>query len=153
MARKAKDSPLAEITIRKYEPPSVDDPRELVRKLCLSLGLLQPGDSRDVIVDVLHVMLTKKGPLTSKEIEHEVIDAREAAGLPQLGVAPSNIRRQVLRLRDAFIVEKVGTTYRLRENTSLSKIFKEHVETYYLKSILERVKEYLAAADKKFSLS
>ena len=34
--------------------------RELVRKLCLSIGLLQPGDSRDVIVDILYVLLKAK---------------------------------------------------------------------------------------------
>jgi hypothetical protein len=33
------------------------DGRELVRKFCLSTGLLQPGDSRDVMVDILYVLL------------------------------------------------------------------------------------------------
>ena len=42
--------PLAEITLRKYESPYELGRRELVKKICLSLGLLQPGDSRDVIV-------------------------------------------------------------------------------------------------------
>ena len=48
-----KDIPLAEITLRKYERPYDSNKRELVRKVCLSLGLLQPGDSRDVVVDIL----------------------------------------------------------------------------------------------------
>lgn len=151
MASKAKDTPLGELTLRKYEPPAGNlSDRELVRKLCLSLGVLQPGDSRDVIVDVLHVLLTAKAPLTSKEVEHAVIDAREAQGLPMLGVAPSNIRRQVLRLRDIFIVEKTKNTYRVRENATLSGIFAEHVEQYFLSSIMVRVKEYLVAADDRF---
>ena len=51
------DTPLAEITFRKYELPTGQTKREAVRKLCLSLGLLQPGDSRDVIVDVFEVVL------------------------------------------------------------------------------------------------
>ncbi len=150
MARKATDTPLGELTLRKYEPPRGLSERELVRKLCLSLGVLQPGDSRDVIVDVLHVLLRAKEPLTSKQIEHATIDAREAAGVPVLGVAPSNIRRQVLRLREIFLVEKVKNAYRVRENASLVSIFEEHVEQYFLASILSRVKEYLAVADKAF---
>ena len=56
----AKDIPLAEITLRRYEKPAELTERELVRKLCLSLGLLQPGDSRDIIVDILHTLLSAK---------------------------------------------------------------------------------------------
>ena len=52
----SRDTPLAEITLRRYEKPTMGD-RELVRKFCLSVGLLQPGDSRDVVVDVFHVLL------------------------------------------------------------------------------------------------
>ncbi len=51
-----KDIPLGEITLRKYEKPYDAPKRELVRKVCLSLGLLQPGDSRDIIVDILLVL-------------------------------------------------------------------------------------------------
>jgi len=50
-----RDIPLAEITLRRYEKPYDSSKRELVRKICLSLGLLQPGDSRDIIVDILLV--------------------------------------------------------------------------------------------------
>ena len=49
----SKDTPLAEITLRKYEKPYNMPRRDLIRKLCLSIGLLQPGDSRDVIVRFL----------------------------------------------------------------------------------------------------
>jgi len=51
-----KDAPLSEITLRKYEKPYQLDKRELIKKICLSLGLLQPGDSRDVIVDILMII-------------------------------------------------------------------------------------------------
>ena len=147
MAKKvSKDTPLAELTLRKYERPGNLSERELTKKICLSLGVLQPGDSRDVIVDILHVLLQATKPLTSKEIEHAVIDARKEAGVAMLGVAPSNIRRQVLRLRDIFLVEKVKNTYRIRENQPLPTLFEEHLEEYYLANILERVKDYLQAA-------
>lgn len=150
MARKAIDTPLAELTLRKYEPPGKVDRRELCRKLCLSLGILQPGDSRDVIVDVLQVLLEAKEPLAAKEVEHAVIDARKEAKVPILGVAPSNIRRQIYRLRDIFVAEKVKNTYRIKEDAQLSALFEEHLEEYLLKSIVSRVKEYLEAADKAF---
>ena len=51
-----KDLPLGEITLRRYEKPYDSSQRELIRKVCLSLGLLQPGDSRDIIVDLLMVL-------------------------------------------------------------------------------------------------
>lgn len=150
MAKKvSKDTPLAELTLRKYERPGELSNRELSKKICLSLGVLQPGDSRDVIVDILQVLLEAENPLTSKEIEHAVIDAREAADVPMLGVAPSNVRRQVLRLRDIFIVEKVKNTYRVRENQRLTTLFEEHLEEYYLANMLDRIKEYLKQADKQ----
>jgi len=123
-----------------------------VRKLCLSLGLLQPGDSRDVVVDVLHVILEAERELTSAEVERRVIEKRKEAGLELLGIAPSNIRRQLLRLRDMFLVEKVKNNYRVRENTSIREIFEENLEKYFLASILSRVKEYVDEIDKSFSL-
>jgi hypothetical protein len=150
LARISVDTPLAELTLRKYEKPSTLSKRELVRKLCLSLGLLQPGDSRDVIVDVLQVLLEADRPLASVEIERTVIEKRKDAGIELLGIAPSNIRRQVLRLRDIFLVEKVKNTYRIREKTKISEIFEENLEQYYLASILKRIKEYTAAIDKEF---
>lgn len=150
MAKISIDTPLAEITLRKYEKPAGESPRELVRKLCLCLGLLQPGDSRDVVVDVLHVVLEAERELTSTEVEARVVEKRKEAGLELLGIAPSNIRRQLLRLRDIFIVEKVKNNYRIRENTTLGEIFSENIERYYLASILGRIKEYIEEVDKTF---
>ena len=150
MAKISVDTPLAEITLRKYEKPADISRRDLVRKLCLSLGLLQPGDSRDVVVDVLQVMLEADGELTSTEVEHRVIERRQSSGLELLGIAPSNIRRQLLRLRDLFIVEKVKNNYRIREKTTLRSIFEENIEKYYLASIIARVKEYVDEVDKSF---
>jgi hypothetical protein len=119
------DTPLAELTLRKYERPTEGlGKRDLVRKLCLSLGLLQPGDSRDVIVDVLQVVLEAEKELTSTEVEKRVVTKRKEQKLELLGIAPSNIRRQLLRLRDIFLVEKVKNTYRIRENAKLKTISK-----------------------------
>ena len=144
----SKEIPLSEITLRRYEKPSKLSDRELVRKLCLSIGLLQPGDSRDVIVDILHVLLRAKKQeklLTSEEIEKEVVNVRKKQNLTLHGIASSNIRRQIKRLRDLFLVEKVKNQYRISEFEDLSIIFEEKIEKFYLRSIVERVREYFGS--------
>ena len=143
----SREIPLAEITLRRYEKPSKLPERELVRKLCLSIGLLQPGDSRDVIVDVLNVLLNakkEKKELSSEEIEKLVIAERKKHKLPMIGIAPSNIRRQLKRLKDLFLVESIANRYRITEFENLQAIFEERIEKYYLKSIVDRVKEYFS---------
>ncbi len=150
MNKIAIDRSLAEITLRKYEKPDSLKDRELVRKLCLSIGLLQPGDSRDIIVDILYVLLKSTEPLTSIEVEEHVIALRKEYQLQLLGIASSNIRRQLLRLRELFIVEKVKNSYIINENSKLTDIFNQKIEKYYLNSIVERVKEYVVEIDKRF---
>jgi len=141
----SKDTPLTEITLRKYEKPYVTTKRELTRKLCLSIGLLQPGDSRDVMVDILQLLLSsrkRKIFLTSEEIKEKVIAARKKQKLPLHGIASSNIRRQLKRLRDIYLVENIKNQYRITEFENLSVIFNKQIKDFYLKSILERVEDY-----------
>ena len=147
-----KDIPLSEITLRKYEKPSGLEKRELVRKICLSLGLLQLGDSRDVIVDILMVLIdANKGreKLTSNEIGKRVEIIRKKYSLETKGLAESNIRRQLKRLRDGMLVDKQGNDYYLHENESLSDIFENNIEKFIVPQIMERVKEYLSELDKE----
>ncbi len=142
----SKDIPLAEITLRRYEKPTNLSDRELVRKLCLSVGLLQPGDSRDVVVDVLNILIRAKKErknLTSSEICIEVIEERKKLKLPMLGIASSNIRRQLKRLRDSLLVEKRLNAYRITEFSNLNEIFEEKIEKFLLPSINSRIKDYM----------
>ena len=145
MSRVSKDIPLAEITLRKYEKPYNLDKRELVKKLCLSIGLLQPGDSRDVIVDVFLTLINSKVSLDSKKIEDNVINIRKSYNLEMKGIASSNIRRQIKRLKDLFLIENINNKYRISENDSLINIFEEKIEKFYIRSITERVKDYFRA--------
>mgnify|MGYP001594166769 CR=1 FL=1 len=145
LSKISKDIPLAEITLRRYEKPYSKNRRELIRKLCLSIGLLQVGDSRDVIVDILMVLLDakkKKTKLESEKIRKKVIALRKKQKLPLKGIASSNIRRQLKRLKDLFLIESIKNSYRISEFEELDKIFEEKIERFYLRSILERVKEY-----------
>ena len=148
----SRDIPLSEITLRRYEKPKSSE-RELIRKLCLSVGLLQPGDSRDVVVDVLHVLLRakkeKKG-LHSEEIKNLVIEERKRLNLPVLGVAGSNIRRQLKRLKDLFLIESNANAYQVAEFSETSEIFKEKIKDFYLNSIVNRVEEYFNKVDEEF---
>ncbi|MBI2669468.1 hypothetical protein HYX14_06525 [Candidatus Woesearchaeota archaeon] len=152
MGKISRDTPLAELTLRRYEKPTASD-RELVRKFCLSVGLLQPGDSRDVMVDVLYVLLQgkqRREELHSEEVKNKVIAIRKQSGLPLLGIASSNIRRQLKRLKDLYLIETNANLYRISEWNNLSEIFDEKVENFILKSVLGRVKEYIKKMDEEF---
>ena len=150
----SKDTPISEITLRRYEKPYDLNRRELVRKLCLSSGLLQPGDSRDIVVDILFVLLDAKKInklLSSEDIRGQVVDMRKSNNLPLVGVASSNVRRQIKRLRDMFLVEKVKNNYRITEFDNVSVIFNEKIEQYLLAAMLDRVREYCKKVDEEFS--
>jgi len=146
-----KDLPLSEITLRKYEKPASLEKRELFRKICLSLGLLQLGDSRDVIVDILMVLVEankNKDRLTSDEINSKVGELRKKYSLPDKGLAESNIRRQLKRLRDYMLVDKQENKYFLIEHSSLKDIFEKNIEKFVIPPIIERIKEYLDELEK-----
>jgi len=141
-----KDLPLGEITLRRYEKPYDSSKRELVKKVCLSLGLLQPGDSRDIIVDMLLVMeegRKTRSWLSSFEIRDKVDAVRKENSLEGKGLAESNIRRQLKRLRDAMLVDKQENKYRMSEFAPLSEIFENKIEKFLIPQTIERIKEYL----------
>jgi hypothetical protein len=139
--------------LRRYEKPFNLSGRELIKKFCLSMGLLQPGDSRDIIVDILYVLLKAKNDqkeLSSEEIKDLVIEFRKNQNLALLGVASSNIRRQIKRLRDVFIAEKVKNNYRITEFASIAELFDEKTKKIVLPSVLDRVLEYAKKVDEEF---
>ncbi len=148
----SRDTPLAEITLRRYEKPTMNE-RELVRKFCLSVGLLQPGDSRDVVVDVFHVLLKgrqNREELHSEEIKNKVMDDRKKLGLPMLGIASSNIRRQLKRIKDLHLIETRANLYRITEFAKVSELFQDKVENFIVSSVMSRVKEYVQRLDEEF---
>jgi len=146
-----KDSPLSEITLRKYETPYQLDKRELVKKICLSLGLLQPGDSRDVVVDILLILQDssrQKKAISSEEIRSRAEETRKKYNLELKGIADSNIRRQLKRLRDIMLIEKKNNFYNLAEFETLEKIFENKIEKFLIPQTVERIREYLAELEK-----
>ena len=150
----SRDTPLQELTLRRYEKPYNLERREIVRKLCLSTGLLQPGDSRDVIVDILQVLLiAKQGKkeLSSEEVKNQVMKQRKEKNMILFGVAPSNIRRQLKRLRDIYFIEKIKNRYRIVEFLPISETISDKIERYVLPSIITRIREYTEEIDKEFA--
>jgi|SRR3989344_6645425 len=145
-----RDIPLGEITLRKYEKPYDSSRRELVRKVCLSLGLLQPGDSRDIIVDIMLVLdeaRKQRAWLNSFAIKDKVEILRIENSLESKGLAESNIRRQLKRLRDAMLIDKKENQYRISEFSSLSEIFEVKIEKFLIPQTIDRIKEYLGKMD------
>ncbi len=145
----SKDIPLAGITLRKYEKPENFSNRDLIKKFCLSLGLLQPGDSRDIIVDILGVLLKAKDELDSEQLVTLITEERKKHKLQLLGITPSNVRRQLTRLRALFIIEKIANNYRINEKAKLSELFEEKIEKFLIPSITSRIKEYAKKIDAK----
>ena len=146
-----KDLPLSEITLRKYEKPAGLEKRELMRKVCLSLGLLQLGDSRDIIVDILMILNDAnktKEKISSEEIRARVEISRKKYSLETKGLAESNIRRQLKRLRDAMLIEKSENKYYLTEHVSLAEIFENSIEKFVIPQTIDRIKEYLDELEK-----
>lgn len=147
-----KDIPLSEITLRKYEKPENLEKRELIRKICLSLGLLQLGDSRDIIVDILYILIEankNKEKLTSDEIKNKAEELRKKYSLQIKGLAESNVRRQLKRLGDAMIIQKNDNKYYMSEHSTLKQIFEQSIEKFIIPNTIERIKEYLNQLDKQ----
>ena len=141
-----KELPLSEITLRRYEKPYDSSKREVVRKVCLSLGLLQPGDSRDIVVDLLMVLeeaRKQKSWQSSFEVRDKIESARKENSLEGRGLAESNIRRQLKRLRDSMLVDKKENKYRLSEFAPVAEIFENKIERFLIPQTIERIKEYL----------
>tara|TARA_Y100000310_G_scaffold336910_1_gene422659 strand:+ start:227 stop:673 length:447 start_codon:yes stop_codon:yes gene_type:complete len=145
-----RDRPLNEITLRKYEKPYDAPKREVMRKVCLSLGLLQPGDSRDIVVDVLLVLEESrktKEKLTSFQIRDKVSELRKENSQESKGLAESNIRRQLKRLRDAMLVDKSENLYNISEFEPLSELFQTKIESFLIPQTISRIKEHLSKLD------
>ena len=100
----------------------------------------------DIIVDMLMVLedsRNDKKQLNSFEIRDKVQEKRKEHSLEEKGLAESNIRRQLKRLRDSMLVDKQENKYRLSEFSPLSEIFEVKIEKFLIPQTIERIKEYL----------
>jgi hypothetical protein len=148
MGKVSRETPLSEITLRKFERPFADDPRELMRKFCISIGLLQPGDSRDVIVDLMLLLnaAKKQKVLLAPEMIYKNI---ANVSTDKLGAAPSNIRRHLKRLKNFKLIEKIGIGYRTCEWMGFDELVEKNISEFLVKPTLERIKEYASKIEEK----
>ncbi len=140
--RKFHDLPINDISLRKFEKPS-GNIKDIIRKFCISIGVLQPGDSRDIIVDLLILFLKgakEKKFFSINEIYKYIIN------LNKKGTSPSNIRRHLKRLKDLDIIEKTPQGYRLREWLTLKEILNDFIN-FKVKPTLDRIHEYAIFID------
>ena len=144
MKKTIKDIPLQEITLRKYEIPTALDDRELARKFLLSIGMLQPGDSRDIIVDVFHTLL-KAG--SAGAIFEQI--STELEGKP--GASQPNIRRQLRRLKEIKLIDNRGEAYRIVESGQLVELINNYLEQFIVAPTLSRIKQYAVALEQRFN--
>lgn len=151
MPNVSKQIAFKEITLRKYEKPDYLTPRELLKKFCLSIGLLQEGDSRDVIVDIFAVFLLEKRPLNSREIINKAKDIRQKNNLTVNGMTDPNVRRHLRRLREYNIIEKIANEYAIYEDLTMSEIFK-NISNFIISPTIDRINEYVNKIDSQFKL-
>ncbi len=136
-----KENPIVEITLRKFEKP-YEEGDALLRKFCISIGLLQPGDSRDTVVDILKLLLKNRESkvfMDSKEIWDMVKQNRN--------IALSNIIRHLNRMEKIGLVEKFPEGYRIKEWLPLKEILEEFVNKFIIQPTFERIKEYAEKID------
>ncbi len=108
----------------------------------LSIGLLQPGDSRDIIVDVLNEILKY-----SKQKQYITFDQLSQNLKDKPGASAPNLRRQIRRLKELRLIEEMPEGFRTKEFLPLSKIFDDEVKRFILQPTLERINEYLKRLD------
>ena len=136
--KRRKEVPLSEITLRKFEKPYGDE-KELLRKFCISLGLLQLGDSRDSIVGILSTLLKAgrhKKYLTSEQLAENI------------SVSKPNLRRHLRRLGEIGIIEKRENRYRIREFLPLKEILISYTQPFLIKPTFDRIIEYADHIDR-----
>lgn len=142
MKRVFKDTPIDEITLRRFEKPASDDLRNLCRKFLISVGLLQSGDSRDIINDLFYdfVKASKSEEFLPVEIIIEKYEGED-------GGTASNLRRHLRRLKEMNIIERTSYGYRITEFLSLQDLFTKRIVKFLIQPTINRISEYAEKID------
>jgi hypothetical protein len=139
-----KDRPLSGISLNEFERPTNDYNTNL-RRFCISLGLISPGESRIAIVYLLDILLKarKKNPegLESYELTKELYKRK-------VKIVYANILRDLRKLIAVGLVEKRNNLYRIKENLKLNEIISSFIKPYIIDRILSKIEEYAKSIDK-----
>ncbi len=140
-----RDRPLSGISLNEFEKPT-NDYNTNIRRLCISLGLVRPGESRIAVVYILDILLKarKKRPsgIDSYEIVKELYKKK-------VRIVYANILRDLRKLISIGIVEKRNNLYRVRENMRLNEIIAEFVKPYIIDRTLGKIEEYAKAVERE----
>lgn len=138
------DRPLSGISLNEFEKPT-NDYNVNMRRLCISLGLVRPGESRIAIVYILDILIKarkkKKEGLDSYEIVNELYKKK-------IKIVYANILRDIRKLINAGLVEKRNNLYRIRENMKLNEIVTSFIKPYIIDRTLKKIEEYADAVEK-----
>ena len=93
----------------------------------------------------------EKEELHSEEVKNNVMSFRKEMKMPMLGIASSNIRRQLKRLKDLHLIETNANLYRVAEWNDISEIFEEKIHNFLLQSVLSRIRDYVKKMDEEFA--
>jgi hypothetical protein len=139
-----KDRPLSGISLNEFERPTNDYNTNL-RRFCISLGLVSPGESRIAIVYILDILLKsrKKSPegLDSYEIIKSLYKRK-------VKIVYANILRDLRKLMATGLVEKRNSLYRIKENMRLDEIISDFIKPYIIDRMLNKIEEYAKSIDK-----
>jgi len=133
-----RDKPLAGISLNEFEKPGSDYITNL-RRFCISIGVISPGESRIAIVHILDILLkTRKqnpGGLDSYTLIKELYQS-------DIKIVYANILRDVRKLIAVGIVERIDNKYRIKENMKLKEILDTFIKPYVIEKILNKIGEY-----------
>ena len=142
MKRVFKDTPLDSITLRRFEAPYDNNLNDTCRKFLISIGLLQIGDSRDIINELFYQFI-----LANKDKIYLPIDKIIKVFEKWQGGTSSNIRRHLRRLKELNIIEKTPNGYRIIEFKPLNEIFKENIVDQLISPTIKRINDYAQKID------
>ena len=128
-----REKPIAEVTLRKYEPPAGNLDTD-IRRFLLSLGLVRPGDKESPVEVILRAILTAPGPVGMKELSQKT------------GISESGVRYHLSRLKTMRLISGHGK-YQIAEG-DLSIAFKMF-RRYALEDILDRISGYAESISEK----
>ncbi|MCW1294170.1 MAG: hypothetical protein OH316_00265 [Candidatus Parvarchaeota archaeon] len=139
-----KDKPLYRVVLSEFEKPTADYFSNL-RRFCISLGLVNPGESRIGIVYILDILLRSRKDKTGGLSSYDIIKKLYSSNVK---IVYANILRDLRKLIAAGLVEKIDGNYRIKENMDLPEIMDKFVRPYIIDRVLKKIGDYASAVER-----
>lgn len=142
-----KDKPLSKISLSEFEKPGSDYFTNL-RRFCISLGLVNPGESRVAIIYILDLLLKLRLKEKDGADSYAIMKYLYSKNIK---IVYANVLRDLRKLVSLGIVEKVDRKYRIKENMKLTEIIDEFIKPYLIDRILKKIYLYAESIDNDFN--